>query len=395
MHALTAFALTIGLVTAQARTWVVDAANGPGTDFLDLPPAIAASGIDDLILVRAGSYSEFRVDHGVRILGQGLVRCAGVDVGPVPGGQTLALTNLEVTARLFVGGIAVRGATGLVLLQDLRIPAGPLLSLSRFPGLVVRDAASVIVTGGSYYGVPAVQVVDSTLSLCGTELTGDWSSSFLGGTITTNSPGLRSFGSRVLIARSRVTGGNGASSLFLTREGQPGIDAQSSDLTIAGSTDMVVTAGRRAGGTPTPAVLANGGAVTVDTHAVLYGFDAPPIDGTATITWRRTPALVLSGGALGGTLSLDATCPYGGLMSFLVSTPTTATPLPPLGTLFLDRSAMFDALVSILNGERATASFTVPNLGALQGVTLGFQAIHAEVSGGTVALSNPAIAVLR
>lgn len=37
--------------------WIVDAANGPGTHFLDLPAAVAAAASGDTILVRAGSYS--------------------------------------------------------------------------------------------------------------------------------------------------------------------------------------------------------------------------------------------------------------------------------------------------------------------------------------------------
>ncbi len=41
--------------------WIVDAANGPGTNFTDLPAAVAAAAHGDTILVRAGAYSAFQV----------------------------------------------------------------------------------------------------------------------------------------------------------------------------------------------------------------------------------------------------------------------------------------------------------------------------------------------
>lgn len=41
--------------------WVVDASNGPGTNFTDLPAAVAASTSGDTILVRPGTYSGFSV----------------------------------------------------------------------------------------------------------------------------------------------------------------------------------------------------------------------------------------------------------------------------------------------------------------------------------------------
>ena len=47
---------------ALPTIWIVDAANGPGTSFTDLPPAIAAAQSGDTIIVRAGpAYTLFSV----------------------------------------------------------------------------------------------------------------------------------------------------------------------------------------------------------------------------------------------------------------------------------------------------------------------------------------------
>ena len=48
---------------ARADVLVVDEAGGPGVDFTDLPPALQAAHQNDLILVRAGSYTAFSTHH--------------------------------------------------------------------------------------------------------------------------------------------------------------------------------------------------------------------------------------------------------------------------------------------------------------------------------------------
>jgi hypothetical protein len=51
---------------------VVDSANGPGTHYVDLPPAVAAAADGDRIVVRAGHYSPFSVfGKALRITGAG------------------------------------------------------------------------------------------------------------------------------------------------------------------------------------------------------------------------------------------------------------------------------------------------------------------------------------
>ena len=49
------------LATLVQTIWIVDAANGPGTNFTDLPAAVAAAISGDTILVRPGTYTHFNV----------------------------------------------------------------------------------------------------------------------------------------------------------------------------------------------------------------------------------------------------------------------------------------------------------------------------------------------
>lgn len=60
------------LLLLLPTTWIVDASNGPGTNFTDLPAAVAAAASGDTIIVRAGVYSHFEgVGKALTILGDG------------------------------------------------------------------------------------------------------------------------------------------------------------------------------------------------------------------------------------------------------------------------------------------------------------------------------------
>lgn len=53
--------LITGVLTLLPTIWIVDAANGPGTNFTDLPAAIQAAASGDTVLVRSGTYAPFAV----------------------------------------------------------------------------------------------------------------------------------------------------------------------------------------------------------------------------------------------------------------------------------------------------------------------------------------------
>lgn len=102
---------------ALADVYVVDDDGGPGVDFTDLPPAIAAAQPGDVLLVQDGSYSGFTLNEGVSIVGQGdAVKVLGAaTVSLLPSGQTASLVRLDL-ARL-----SLLGDAGLVLLDDVSV----------------------------------------------------------------------------------------------------------------------------------------------------------------------------------------------------------------------------------------------------------------------------------
>jgi len=60
------------LATSQRQTWIVDAANGAGANFTDLPAALADPAVQDgdLLLMRPGVYNGTTTSKAVSIVGE-------------------------------------------------------------------------------------------------------------------------------------------------------------------------------------------------------------------------------------------------------------------------------------------------------------------------------------
>jgi len=105
LRASLAVLLLAAPAAAQGAVWVVDAAAGPGSDFTDIQPAIAAAADGDVILVRGGLYSSFTLDaRSLAIVGQD-----GADVQVYLG--TSVVRNVGPTQSVVLRGLD-RIATG-------------------------------------------------------------------------------------------------------------------------------------------------------------------------------------------------------------------------------------------------------------------------------------------
>lgn len=107
------------LVLLLPTTWIVDSASGPGTNFTDLPPAIAAAQSGDTILVRAGSYSAFTVSgKALTIRGAGTVSTIinSATLGTVPAGQQLLMTGVSFLPSTGVA-LTIQGPGNVVLVS--------------------------------------------------------------------------------------------------------------------------------------------------------------------------------------------------------------------------------------------------------------------------------------
>src|SRR5687767_11860601 len=85
--------------------WIVDASNGPGTNFTDLPPAVAAAASGDTILVRPGTYSPFTAaGKALDIRGSGSANTfvtssplIATSIDAVPAGASFYLSGMSIS----------------------------------------------------------------------------------------------------------------------------------------------------------------------------------------------------------------------------------------------------------------------------------------------------------
>lgn len=95
---------------AAQNVLVVDAANGPGTNFVDLPTAVAAAASGDRIDVRAGHYAPFHVaGKALRITGAGAALTI-VDGAPngAPNADYVTIDGVPAGAVFRMEGLAIR-----------------------------------------------------------------------------------------------------------------------------------------------------------------------------------------------------------------------------------------------------------------------------------------------
>jgi len=238
VRACPAFALLLLAAPLRADVLVVDASNGPGTDFTSLQAAADAAASGDMLLVRSGDYGGLLID------GKSLsvVADAGADVSVaftapmqmtelrnLAPGQTVLLQGLSLRAipampTFFTyNGCFVHDCAGTVWLDDCVVEFGA-------PALRVQDCARVIVAGGSILGALSVesdagaglQVEDSNVVVAGSSVLGGdgrdagWGAfmTFIGS--SAGAPGVSQSGpgSVVTLADCTVHGGAGGSGFW-------------------------------------------------------------------------------------------------------------------------------------------------------------------------------------
>jgi hypothetical protein len=201
--ALTALA-TLSLATlASASTYVVDAANGPGTDFTDIPPAITAAQPGDVLLVLAGTYSAFTLDKPIAILGQsvGVTVNGSATVTGIPSGTIASLVSLR-----FIGPLQIGSCPGTVVGDSLLVSTDTSINGSADVRLRLVTPATTIANPGLSVSTSRVEIVDSLFrGTHGIDLTCSWLQAGPGGNAVHVSSG------DVHFARCNVMGGQGGS----------------------------------------------------------------------------------------------------------------------------------------------------------------------------------------
>ncbi|MCA8953294.1 MAG: hypothetical protein KDE27_27530 [Planctomycetes bacterium] len=134
---------------ALAQTYIVDANNGPGTDFVTLAAATAAVPDGSVLLVRVGNYADFQVaNKGLKILAEpGALLVSGVQqtsssISGVPAGKSVVVRGLLWAQGLPTGRAQLHctASAGAILIEGLRMPAS-----GRLAFISVRDCEQVVI----------------------------------------------------------------------------------------------------------------------------------------------------------------------------------------------------------------------------------------------------------
>lgn len=149
--------LVTALVTALpllAQTFVVDANNGPGTNFTTIAAAVASVPSGSVLLVRPGAYWAFTIasksltliaDPGAGIQLGGFLPST-VTIGPLAAGQTVALRGFWVSGASYHSStpiyVDVVGCQGTVYLDDLRPTGAVQMTVSNCAAVVVRGSGT-------------------------------------------------------------------------------------------------------------------------------------------------------------------------------------------------------------------------------------------------------------
>jgi hypothetical protein len=149
-HAIAFLAVVLpGLPVSGQQTWWVNCNGGPGVDFTDLPPAVAAASPGDTILVYSdytqqpwcqSSYTAPVIDKGVRIEGftifappppttqttyPSYAPVSGLlTVSDVPVGEQVVLSNLRFWYPAVLGtpsGCSISDCDGRVLIEGCHL----------------------------------------------------------------------------------------------------------------------------------------------------------------------------------------------------------------------------------------------------------------------------------
>ena len=143
---------------------VVDASNGPGTNFTSLPTAVAAAGEGDVLIVRPGNYAPTTIDgKSLTLVGRPAYSAAfDLTVRDLSGSQFVAVRNCVATRPL------LEDCDGPVLLEGDNLVTD--LAVNRCKSVVLRSCYVEDVFGTCGAGI---YVADSNLFLYSCTVYGD------------------------------------------------------------------------------------------------------------------------------------------------------------------------------------------------------------------------------
>lgn len=375
---------------AAQRTWIVDAAAGPGHDFTDLPTALAAAAHGDKLLLRPGGYRGATTDRGVTIAGVGATLRSPLRITGLPLGRTFALVGLSSDPATSSNGIVeCIDNAGTVLLDRLTMQVPRIWFQPVTPPCLIERSDAVVVSQCSFTGSPGARLLASRVTFVHCQLTG--SDGYIqghGG--VAGQPALTCEFASVELVACRAKGGAMAS--FPPYVALPGValTARQSELRLAGAAPDGLEAGSGAIGYGAAALSVEGGTLYLDpTLALLSSGGLSPIVGQSELrVLRRLPALRVATAPSGGTWRSELHAPLGWLDALCLD----LAPAPrstQAGTLWLDPARLIVVDVGIVDAsQRRRVSLPVPARSELLGVALALQSLTLDPIRAASELSN-------
>lgn len=370
------------IATAQ-RTWIVDAANGPGTDFRDLPAAFLRVADGDTLLVRKGNYKTFKTSKAVRLLGVPGVRVlgtnsldGGITISSIPAGKTFTLKNVSISGSSFlIGGglITIQDCAGHVVLDNVEATdpkttaPGPALNLRRAKAVTLNNSRCI--TG--------LTATDCTLMATGSVFTGRNAQVSFPFPIS-GTPAIAAVSSTLVLGQCVAQGGNGLDRQINGLAASPATRTVGGALVIAGDNNSSFQAGRiGVQQAAIPAVQGSSGNLLIDPSVTLVPFgNGPAFDGFTLTSRRRLASLTATGVAPGGTLRSELFSPQGHTTVLFASLAANPVLVPALGQLWLDPGSLLLLDVGLQDRtEHRRVSTPIPPGASLRGTVLALQAL--------------------
>lgn len=382
MHIRSAFVAFVFGPVLCAQTFVVDAANGPGSQFTTISAAIAAVPDGAVLDVRAGAYAENLVIQGksLRILGQPGAHLV------VPSAGQLSVQGLAATQQVVVRGFTVDvqsifGAFGIVLgnnqgtvvLEDLV----PFFLGYGSMTLAADSTATLLVRGCTFRG--EFRLLDCTTVLERTTVSGG-----LGGTATHF---VQTRGSLQLVD-STVRGPNNTVGAVLGAA----VTLDQGDLRVLGASELQ---GGQSLFPPQGYAIAGIGTARLEPQVVLGG-NTPRIEPTVTAVTVGMPRCTADSAALGNPSTGRLTGPAGAIAVLGVGIEAPATWVPGIQDPFcwLPGTAIAAAVGVLAPPTPLLATVAMPASPAWRGFVLTWQGVTYDPANGLLA-SNPAFAIVR
>ena len=362
-------AVCLFVAAATSQTFVVDAANGPGTDYPSIVAALAAVPDGAVLKVRAGTYSAFVVaGKGVTLLGEPGAKILVVNLGPVVENllphQSFACRGFELVPFFGAVGSAsftCRNNLGSVTLDAVNVTTGS-------QRLAVQQCDRVLVRGNSYHGQVTLDASNVVFQGC-----------YFGNT----NPGLPCItqqGGRVQLAGSLVVG-------------QPAVGRPAGTAVAMTGGDLRVLGGGQLGSTAAPGqvgfAVAGTGTVRIDPSVTVFGGTSLFAPGVAVST-APMPEVTVAGGLLGAPTRPALHGPHGHLGVLAIGFPGPTYTVPGIVDPFFwaPTSVVTQAVGVPAPGLPVASTVNVPN----QPVWLGLQLVSQGITFDPVAglqASNP------